>query len=373
MTPAVRARTSTAAALLAAVAAAGVLAGCTTLLDLLEGRPGGAARPGANLLRNPGFEKYRGDAGSKVLHDDGRSSSRGVATDWVVNPGSLVIATSISTEAREGGFCQRIDVLAVGSDRETSWVALAQSQGKLRLKGGTQYEISAWVKGRGVASLSVMLNDGASGALGTMVVLDDTWRYVQMAFVTPKRVRNVRELIRLGDDDSVAGARAAAEGDWLLVDGVSLRASTSRLGSLSPEAISSIAVRRASGADPGAKVVAAALALVRNGTVVKGGCWDWVNRAYNDAGYPARRRRTVFQSKPEGPYANPALIRPGDWIAFSNFTYGEIGHSALFVDWIDFERRSAITMEYAGENREIPGRFREYDIFKCYQVVRPVD
>ncbi len=102
-----------------------------------------------------------------------------------------------------------------------------------------------------------------------------------------------------------------------------------RLGSISAEAISSIAERRAAGATPGAKVVAAALALVRTATVVKGGCWDWVNRAYNDAGYPAKKRQAVFQSKPDGPYVNAALIRPGDWISFRNLTYGEIGHSAL--------------------------------------------
>ncbi len=32
-----------------------------------------------------------------------------------------------------------------------------------------------------------------------------------------------------------------------------------------------------------------------------------------------------------------------------------------------------MTIEYAGENRELPGRYREYDIFKCYIVVRPVE
>jgi len=186
-------------------------------------------------------------------------------------------------------------------------------------------------------------------------------------------VRNVRELLRFGEDGDSAGAGGAAEGDWILIDRFSLRASVPRLGSVTPDAISSIAERRAAGVTPGAKVVAAALALVRSGTVVKGGCWDWVNRAFNDAGYPAKKRRAVFQSKPEGPYVNAALIEPGDWISFRNLTYGEIGHSALFVDWIDFDRHSAITMEYAGENREVPGRFREYDIFECYLVTRPVE
>jgi hypothetical protein len=211
-----------------------------------------------------------------------------------------------------------------------------------------------------------MLNDDEPSTLGAKVVLNDTWQRLQMSFATPRKVRNIRELIRFGDG-------GAAEGDWLLLDGVSLLESASRLGSLSPQAISAIAERKAAGDSTGAKVIAAALALVKNGTVVKGGCWDWVNRAYNDAGFTAKKRRTVFQSKPEGPYVNTALIRPGDWISFRNLTYGEIGHSAIFVDWLDFERNSAITVEYAGENREIPGRYREYDIFKCYGVLRPAE
>jgi hypothetical protein len=358
---------------LAAAAAGCVLASCSTFLDLLEGGAVGAAPPGGNLLRNPGFERFTGDAETPYLHDDGRASAQGVANDWEVSPGPRVIATSISREAHEGRFSQRVDVRAVPPDRRSPCVGFTQPHGKLRLRGGTQYELAAWVKGRGVASLSVVLNDGESRTLGSKVALTDTWQHIQMVFATPKRVRNVRELLRFGEDGDSAGAGCAAEGDWILVDGFHLRAGVPRLGRLTPDAISSIAERRAVGAAPGAKVVAAALALVRSGTVVKGGCWDWVNRAFNDAGYPAKKRRAVFQSKPEGPYVNAALIEPGDWISFRNLTYGEIGHSALFVDWIDFDRHSAITMEYAGENREVPGRFREYDIFECYIVTRPVE
>jgi hypothetical protein len=350
-----------------------VLAGCSTFLELLVGRPVAVAHPGANLLRNPGFESFKGDAEAPYLHDDGKASTRGVANGWVVSPGSQLIATSISKEATEGGFSQRVDVRAVRPDRQVPSVAFTQPHGRLRLKGSTQYELGAWVKGRGAASLSVVLNDGESRTLGSEVVLTDTWQYVQMAFATPRRVRNVGELIRFGQGRGTSGAGGVAKGDWILIDGFSLRASMPRSGSVSPQAISSIAERGAAGTSPGAKVIAAALTLVRAGTMVKGGCWDWVNRAYNDAGYPVKKRRAVFQSKPEGPYVNIALIEPGDWISFRNLTYGEIGHSALFVDWIDFDRHSAITLEYAGENRELPGRYREYDIFMCYFVTRPVD
>ncbi len=338
--------------LAAVVLAAGLTTGCTTLTELLAGHPLPAGQPPSNLLRNPSFERHP-------------SSSKGVATYWTVSPGSPAIAASISKDARDGDASQRIDVLVVDPDRGDRGVGIAPSR-RPRLKGNTQYEINAWVKGRGTASLSVRLNDRAFEALGSKVVLNDTWQQLQMVFTTPSWVRNVREIIRFGDG-------GMADGDWLLVDEVELRASVPRLGSLSREAIASIAERNAAGSTPGAKVVAAALALVKNGTVVKGGCWDWVNRAYDDAGYPAKKRQTVFQSRLEGPYANLALVRPGDWISFRNLTYGEIGHSAIFVDWIDFERHSAITLEYAGENREIPGRYREYDIFKCYIVLRPAE
>jgi hypothetical protein len=360
-------------AIAAAFIAVSILAGCSTFLELLEGRPVAAGQPQANLLRNPSFESTKGKVETPFTHKDGKASSQGVAADWVVSPGAQTITTSVSKDAVKGEVSQRIDVQTVQPDRQNPCVAFSQSQNKLRLKGNTQYELAAWVKGRGVASLSVMLNDYESRALGTKVVLNDTWQYIQMVFTTPKRVRNIRELIRLGDGGNSPNVGGVAEGDWMLVDGASLQISVPRLSRLSSEAISSIAERRAAGDTPGAKVVAAALALVRNGTVVKGGCWDWVNRAFNDAGYPAKKRQTVFQSKPEGPYVNPALIRPGDWISFRNLTYGEIGHSAIFVDWIDFEKHSCITLEYAGENREIPGRYREYDIFKCYIVMRPVD
>ena len=53
-----------------------------------------------------------------------------------------------------------------------------------------------------------------------------------------------------------------------------------------------------------------------------------------------------------------------------NLTYGEIGHSGIFLGWLDFEKRSAIVIGYAGENRSMPGRFREYDITRLFGITR---
>jgi hypothetical protein len=134
-----------------------------------------------------------------------------------------------------------------------------------------------------------------------------------------------------------------------------------------------IARQHAKGKGPGAKVIGAALRLLENGTVVVGSCWDYVNRAYDDAGFTSKKRSVVWKEPEGGPYIDPTSVRPGDWIMFRNLTFGNIGHSSIFVEWIDIEKRSALTIEYAGQNRRIPGRFREYDITKCYCVLRGSD
>jgi hypothetical protein len=141
-------------------------------------------------------------------------------------------------------------------------------------------------------------------------------------------------------------------------------------GYLSVESLSVAAERRSEGGSTGAAVLRTALRMVEEKTIVKGGCWDWVNRAFDDAGFPSAKRTTVFKGTEKGPYADPTLIMPGDWLYIVNFTFGNIGHSTLFIDWMDFEKRSAMTLEYIGQNREMPGRFREYDITKCYMIFR---
>jgi hypothetical protein len=139
---------------------------------------------------------------------------------------------------------------------------------------------------------------------------------------------------------------------------------------LTVESLAMATRRKSEGASPGAAVLRTALRMMEERIIVKGGCWDWVNRAFDDAGLPSSKRITVFKGTEKGPYADPTLIKPGDWLYIVNFTFGNIGHSTIFIDWIEFEARSAITLEYIGQNREMPGRFREYDITKCYMVLR---
>jgi hypothetical protein len=66
-------------------------------------------------------------------------------------------------------------------------------------------------------------------------------------------------------------------------------------------------------------------------------------------------------------------INPATESCTATSPYGEVGHSASFVEWIDFDRRSALTIEYVGTNRKVPGRFREADITKTYGLVRGME
>jgi hypothetical protein len=142
------------------------------------------------------------------------------------------------------------------------------------------------------------------------------------------------------------------------------------LAELSVDTTSVISKKHASEKTPGGKVLAAANKMVKAETVVIGGCWDYINAVYNKAGFPGEKRKNIFMEKESGPFADPALLDPGDWVMYKNLPYGEIGHSAIFVEWIDFSKRSALTIEYVGANRAVPGRFREADLTKTWGIIR---
>jgi len=110
--------------------------------------------------------------------------------------------------------------------------------------------------------------------------------------------------------------------------------------------------------------------------IVRGSCWDYTNAIYNRTGYPNNKtgRKTVFRSSKEnGPYADAALIQPGDWLYYINHSYNGIEHSAIFVKWINLDGRTALMLSYGGEKRREPARYLSYDISHVYQIVRPAE
>jgi hypothetical protein len=141
----------------------------------------------------------------------------------------------------------------------------------------------------------------------------------------------------------------------------------------SPEAVSVIARKHALSETPGGRVLKAAVEMVDKKELVPGSCWGYVNKVYEKAGFPKEKRMGLYMADKNGPYADPSLIQPGDWIMYRNLPYREVTHSAIFVEWLDFGRRSALTIEYVGNKRSIPGRYREADITKTYGIMRSME
>jgi hypothetical protein len=107
--------------------------------------------------------------------------------------------------------------------------------------------------------------------------------------------------------------------------------------------------------------------------IVQGGCWDYVDTVYSRAGYTGDQRRGVFQGGEETErYADRDMILPGDWLFYINHNYRETRHSAIFVDWIDYEKHMGLMLSYGCEGRGEPARYRAYDLSHVYNIVRPV-
>jgi len=131
-----------------------------------------------------------------------------------------------------------------------------------------------------------------------------------------------------------------------------------------------VADRYAAMPGPGGEVLAAALARVRSGVILRGSCWDFVDAVYSDAGFGKGKRKNVFKGKVSGPYADPSILQPGDWVGTLNIYSATVTHSAIFVEWLDMESRTALTIDYPGNSRNEPGRFRVSDLSKLFQVDR---
>ena len=104
-------------------------------------------------------------------------------------------------------------------------------------------------------------------------------------------------------------------------------------------------------------------------TIIKGGCWDYLNAVFNRAGVS---RNTIHKGTyGQGPYANSSEIEVGDWLYYINHGYNGVEHSGLFVGWVDERAKQALILSYAGENRREPARYRVYDLSNVYQIMRP--
>lgn len=123
-------------------------------------------------------------------------------------------------------------------------------------------------------------------------------------------------------------------------------------------------------ATPGPRrVLETARNMIRERTILRGSCWDWVYAVYTAARGETQR---VFGSRITGPFADVSVIQPGDWV-YLNHVDGGGTHSAIFVGWRDDAHRYALMVSYAGMRSDTPGRFGEYDLSAVYRVMRMSD
>jgi hypothetical protein len=124
----------------------------------------------------------------------------------------------------------------------------------------------------------------------------------------------------------------------------------------------------------GARVLRTAQAMLDQGTVVRGSCYDWIHAVFDRAtGRWSDALRGRIQN---GPYAEVQDFRPGDWVLFINEAYGGDAshtHSAIFVGWADASTRTAVMMSYPGGRRDEPGRYGTYELTHAYRIVRMAD
>ena len=95
---------------------------------------------------------------------------------------------------------------------------------------------------------------------------------------------------------------------------------------LSLDSILVIAKKNAQSNTSGGSILNTAVEMIEQEIIVIGACWDYINQVYDTAGFPESKRKNIFSGSKEGPFADPALIQPGDWIMYKNLPYGEISH-----------------------------------------------
>jgi hypothetical protein len=121
----------------------------------------------------------------------------------------------------------------------------------------------------------------------------------------------------------------------------------------------------------GRKILEVSRIMIANQEIILGSCWDYINGAYNRAGYLSNQRVTVFKSKLKGPYAIESKIEAGDFLYFINHSYGDVEHSGVFVAWTNLAKKEALIMSYPGGSQAKPARYRKYDLSSVYNIIRP--
>ena len=64
------------------------------------------------------------------------------------------------------------------------------------------------------------------------------------------------------------------------------------------------------------------------------------------------------------------MIEAGDWLYFVNHSFSESEHSAIFVTWLDEDRKEALMVNYIGGSKKRPGTYKRFIIDEVYNIIR---
>lgn len=123
----------------------------------------------------------------------------------------------------------------------------------------------------------------------------------------------------------------------------------------------------------GRKVLEVSRTMITNKEVFVGGCWNYINNVYDQAGHSSKSRDTIYKSKIKGPFASSNMIEAGDWLYFINHSFRESEHSAIFVAWIDEAKKEALMVNYVGGNKKKPGTYKRFVLDEVYNIFRGKD
>ena len=110
---------------------------------------------------------------------------------------------------------------------------------------------------------------------------------------------------------------------------------------------------------------------IKSRSIVKGSCWDFVDRVFTRSGFNRTNRETIYSNKKGTKFSQFDILHPGDWVYHVNYSFHNVEHSAIFICWKDFKKRIAITLSYAGQNKSVPGKYGLYDLSGIYNIIRP--
>ena len=104
--------------------------------------------------------------------------------------------------------------------------------------------------------------------------------------------------------------------------------------------------------------------------LVRGSCWNYIDKVYKNAGYDLKDRKTIYKGRKGSLINDISLLQPGDWIYHINHSFHGVEHSAIFMCWKDKERKIGITLSHVGQNKLRTGQFGSFDLKSVYNIIR---